>query len=342
VLTRSDSGYNTGYPAITAVRAYCAPLSADGLSYTIASEALMSGSGGSDGTSAGAYNAGCRYKGNTYAITGARVYKNGNNYAAGVYFYCGTLAGGSSRFLDTSSSLGVISGSYEDAICNTGTVAVGLHLNTGGIDDKFGLNCAPISGATQNITFANPGNKTYGAAAFAVAPTTLSTSSVAVTSATTGVCTVSGLTVSVVSAGTCTLNANAAADTNFLAATQVQQSFTVSQAAQAALTITSTTGSYGTALTLTTSGGSGTGAVTYSVTNGTATGCSVSGASLTATASGTCVVTATKAADTNYTAISSSATTVTLTAAGGPCGSGLTNTAASDVLISGGGYGSRY
>jgi hypothetical protein len=83
---------------------------------------------------------------------------------------------------------------------------------------------------------------------------------------------------------------------------------------QVALTLTSTSGTVGTALTLTSSGGSGTGVVTYAVANGTATGCAISGSSLSATAAGTCIVTATKAADTTYESVSSTATTVTFAA----------------------------
>ena len=85
--------------------------------------------------------------------------------------------------------------------------------------------------------------------------------------------------------------------------------------AQAALTVTSTSGTFGAALTLTTSGGSGTGAVTFAFTNGTATGCTVTSGSLSSTSAGTCTVTATKAGDATYNPVSSSATTVTLAAA---------------------------
>jgi hypothetical protein len=83
---------------------------------------------------------------------------------------------------------------------------------------------------------------------------------------------------------------------------------------QTQLSVTSMSGTYGTPLTLTTSGGSGTGAVSYVAVNGTATGCNVSGATLTATSAGTCIVVATKAADATYNAASSPPTTVTLTA----------------------------
>ena len=85
----------------------------------------------------------------------------------------------------------------------------------------------------------------------------------------------------------------------------------VGNGSQATLVVTSTTGSH-TGTPLTTTGGSGTGAVTYTVANGTDSGCTVTGTVLTATTSGTCYVTATKAADANWQATSSAATTVTL------------------------------
>jgi hypothetical protein len=79
-------------------------------------------------------------------------------------------------------------------------------------------------------------------------------------------------------------------------------------AAQAALTLSSTAGTYGTPLRLTTTGGSGTGAVTYAT--GTA-GCSITNTdSLTVTSALTCSVTATKAEDASFTVISSSATNI--------------------------------
>ena len=90
---------------------------------------------------------------------------------------------------------------------------------------------------------------------------------------------------------------------------------TVNPANQATLSVTSTSGTFGTALTLTTGGGSGTGAVTYAAVNGTASGCAVLSGQLTASSAGTCLVTATKAADANYNAASSAQTTVTLAAA---------------------------
>ena len=78
--------------------------------------------------------------------------------------------------------------------------------------------------------------------------------------------------------------------------------------AQAALTLNSTSGTYGTPLRLTTTGGTGTGAVSYSTST---SGCNITNTdSLTVTSAVTCSVTATKAADATYSAISSSATNV--------------------------------
>lgn len=82
---------------------------------------------------------------------------------------------------------------------------------------------------------------------------------------------------------------------------------------QSALSLTSTTGTFGTPLTLTTSGGTTNGTVTYAISSGgTASGCSVSGNSLTTTSAGTCLVTATMAGNATYAPVSSSPTTVTL------------------------------
>lgn len=101
-------------------------------------------------------------------------------------------------------------------------------------------------------------------------------------------------------------------------ASWIDASFSFTAAAgtpQSALSVSSVSGIAGTPLTLTTSGGSGSGSVTYAAVDGTATGCSVSGGALSAQVPGTCVVTATKAADSTYLAVSSTPAVVTLAAA---------------------------
>jgi hypothetical protein len=118
-------------------------------------------------------------------------------------------------------------------------------------------------------------------------------------------------TAGLVTVGTATVDGSATItfsnDPTFLIAATIQ-------VAQSALTITTRTGTVGTALTLATSGGSGTGALTFSAVNGTASGCAISGSSLTASSAGTCVVTSTKAADATHLPVSSPPTTITLAA----------------------------
>jgi hypothetical protein len=87
------------------------------------------------------------------------------------------------------------------------------------------------------------------------------------------------------------------------------------RAAQSALIVTTTSGTVGRGLALTSSGGSGSGALSYRVTNGTARGCTIRNSSLSSTSAGTCLVTATKAADGGYNAFTSAATRVTFAAA---------------------------
>jgi hypothetical protein len=95
----------------------------------------------------------------------------------------------------------------------------------------------------------------------------------------------------------------------------VSMTVTVAQAAQAALTVTSVSGTYGTALTLTTSGGTTAGTVTWSVVaGGTASGCVINASVLATTSNGTCIVAASMAGDSNYEPVTSTDTTITLAA----------------------------
>jgi uncharacterized repeat protein (TIGR02543 family) len=85
---------------------------------------------------------------------------------------------------------------------------------------------------------------------------------------------------------------------------------TVTQGGQTSpLTISSTSVTYGSTLSLTTTGGSGSGGISFVVDSGP---CTVSLATLNASAAGTCMVTATKAANGNYLASSSSSTAITV------------------------------
>ena len=88
--------------------------------------------------------------------------------------------------------------------------------------------------------------------------------------------------------------------------------FTISQATQSAVSLTTTNGVYAAGLTLAASGGSGTGAYSFAVISAGTAGCSITSGILNATSPGTCTVIATRAASTNYLVASSNATTVTI------------------------------
>ena len=121
----------------------------------------------------------------------------------------------------------------------------------------------------------------------------------------TGVCVLKGNQLSVTSFGTCQVIASQASDGTYAASTSASTTITFSPLTQTALSITSTSGVYGTPITLTTSGGSGTGALSFHLDQGP---CSLVGATLTALSAGTCDVTATRGADKTYAATSSAST----------------------------------
>ncbi len=160
----------------------------------------------------------------------------------------------------------------------------------------------------QTISFGALSNQPYGSAAFTVSATGgASGNPVTFTSATTGVCTVSGIngsTVTLVAGGTCTINANQAGTTNYAAAPQVQQSFTVTPLAQTISFGTAPSPSmYGTSVTVSATGGASGNPVTF--TSATTSVCTVSGtngATVALIALGTCTVRANQAATTSYTA----------------------------------------
>ena len=127
-----------------------------------------------------------------------------------------------------------------------------------------------------------------------------------------GSCAVTGDSVQITGAGSCTITASQPGNSTYAAATDVPRAFSIAKATQAAVTINAPASlTSGSAATLMSGGGNGSGAVTFSV--GSSTGCSVSGDQLSVTiVTGTCSVSATKAADSNYNAASSGSASVTL------------------------------
>jgi hypothetical protein len=101
-----------------------------------------------------------------------------------------------------------------------------------------------------------------------------------------------------------------AEDANFLAASSTNSvTITVSRSPQSAITIMPATATFGSNLTLTSTGGSTGGAYSYSKVSGN---CTLSGAVLTPTATGSCIVQSNLAANGNFLAETSTATTITI------------------------------
>ncbi len=126
-----------------------------------------------------------------------------------------------------------------------------------------------------------------------------------------GPCSITGSTLTATGAGTCSVSASKAADGTYSAATSAPVSVTVGLAPQASLVLSASPGSVsvGATSTLSTSGGSGTGTVSYSLSGGP---CTLVGNTLTGTGSGSCLVTATKAASTVYAAATSNPVAVSV------------------------------
>jgi hypothetical protein len=110
-------------------------------------------------------------------------------------------------------------------------------------------------------------------------------------------------------AGTCTLDFNDSGNANYVGATQVQLKL-IALHRQSPLRVTNVVGEVGHSLVLRASGGLGSGVVTFNVVDGTASGCSLNAGRVVARRQGTCLVTATKTADTNYESVSSPITAV--------------------------------
>jgi hypothetical protein len=307
-----------GTSALSQTTASCATLAADGLTISATGSQTLGPYGAS--SSGSATTVACSTNGGSRVLVGARVYKTANGYTSGVQLNCGTLPNGGSRSYEAT-VIGATSASTEELTCNTGSVVVGLNLRHGGILDTFGMNCAALTGSGQNITISTLGtsSKTYPYSQALSMSTTGSLGSGAITysisaGGTATSCALSNATntatITAASNGTCFVKATIAAGGGYESGTSQNATFTFNKAAQSALSLSSLSGSFGTPLTLTTSGGSGGGSVSYVYAAGTTT-CSLSGSTLTANDAGTCLITATKAADANYSLVTASQATVT-------------------------------
>ena len=153
----------------------------------------------------------------------------------------------------------------------------------------------PVAGASN---LGSSGGSGSGAVTFALAG---------------GPCSLSGSTLTGLAAGSCVFTATKAADDTYVQATSVPATVNVALSTQATLVLTATpsTVSVLASALLATTGGSGGGLVTFSLRSGS---CSLSGNRLTGLNAGSCVVTASKAADGSWASTTSGPVTVTVRA----------------------------
>ncbi len=187
-------------------------------------------------------------------------------------------------------------------------------INSSGSATSTSNATSQISKATPTFSSWSNVSKVFGDLPYTVSAPTVTDSlsgSFSYASDSASVVSVSGTTLTVSGAGSATITATFTPtdSTNYNTAITTNV-VTVAKGSQASLSITSTSGNFGTNLSLTTSGGSGNGSIVYSQSAGTTT-CTLNGSMLTAAAPGTCLVTATKASDSNYNSVASSQTTVT-------------------------------
>ena len=171
-----------------------------------------------------------------------------------------------------------------------------------------------ITRVAQRITLFNPTNMTTLSSAQTLSATKgLGTAPVTFSTTSSGVCSIDGTSLTVIAAGTCVVTASQAADDKYVA-TSVMKSVTIEKAAQS-ITLFNPTNmtTLSSAQTLSATKGPGTAPVTFS-TNSSGV-CSIDGTSLTVVAAGTCVVTASQAADDRYAAARNVTKTITISKA---------------------------
>jgi uncharacterized repeat protein (TIGR02543 family) len=193
---------------------------------------------------------------------------------------------------------------YQDA---TGNLNAGSYLTNNGVTFSA-MN--PYVKVTPTFTWSNVSKNTGDANFTLTEPTPSTPGTFTYASGTTSVISLSGTTASVVAPGTSLITATFTPtdSSNYNSATTTM-TISVAGAPQETLTVTPTSGTYGSTTALSATGGSGTGAITYTVVSGN---CSVSGDILSNTSAGNCVVTATKAADATFNAKTSSQVTIVI------------------------------
>lgn len=142
-------------------------------------------------------------------------------------------SGLSVNYSSSNTSVATISGSTVSIVgSGTTTITASQAGNTTYAPATDVTQVLTVSKATQTITFGALANKQFNDPAFSISATSSAGLSVGFSSSNTSVATVSGNTITIVGAGTTTITASADGNANFLAASDVQQTLTVSKANQ--------------------------------------------------------------------------------------------------------------
>jgi hypothetical protein len=154
----------------------------------------------------------------------------------------------------------------------------------------------PIAKANQTISFGALADKTYGDPDFTVSAT--ASSGLSVSFARSGNCTISGATVHITGAGSCTVTASQAGNSNFNAASDVPQTFSIAKANQTISFGALADKTYGDADFSVAATASSSLIVTFTADGN----CTVNGVTVHITGAGNCTMTASQGGDSNYAA----------------------------------------
>jgi hypothetical protein len=210
---------------------------------------------------------------------------------------------------------GANSSTYTLVAADVGQFLKSTVTATNGSGSASSTSSATAQIAKATPTFSSWSNvvKTFGDANYTVTAPTVTGSlsgSFSYGSSNSAVISVSGTTFTVAGGGSATITATfTPTDSASYNTAITTNTVTVNKAAQSAITITTTAATYGTNLTLASTGGSTGGTYTYTKVSGN---CTLSGAVLTPTATGSCVIQSNLATTSNYLAAISTATTITI------------------------------
>jgi hypothetical protein len=175
-----------------------------------------------------------------------------------------------------------------------------------------------VTQASQTITFGGISNQPYGTAPFSLSATASSGLTVSFNSQTAAVCTVSGSTLTLTSVGTCTIQATQGGNTSYSQAPAVNQSFTVTQAAQTITFGALSNMALGIApFAISASASSG---IAVSFSSLTTSVCTLASSTVTLVAIGTCTIQAAQTGNAEYSAAASVNQSFTVTAGIGSLG----------------------